>query len=389
MRVSLTDIAHHGAAVGRANGQVVFADYGLPGEEVIVAVEERRPTFLRGRVVDVLRASPRRAFPPCPYFGECGGCQWQHADYSYQLELKQHIISEQMQRVAGLAEIEVPPLVPSPHLWHYHNHARLVADEAGQLGFRRLRAHEVVYIGFCWIMHLPISFALQKLQRLTYRPGQEVVVRAGVCTGDLLVQPRLPLDLPTGQAHLEEELQGRRYRISRDAFFQVNTLQAERLLSLVAEGLQPQPNEHLLDLYGGVGTFGLALAERVRRVTEVEDSPAGVEDARHNARGLDRVRVLLGRVENVVKTLKGRIDCAVVDPPRAGLAPSALRALVGLRPSRIAYVSCDPATLARDLRRLIDAGYQVVRLQPLDMFPQTFHIETVALLHRGQRKALK
>ena len=388
-RLLLTDMTYHGAAVGRLDGQVVFAYYGLPGDEVMVAVEERHRSYLLGKVVEVLLPSPRRAFAPCPYFGECGGCQWQQADYAYQLEMKRDIVRNQLRRLGGLVEVEVLPLVPSPRIWHYHNHARFVADPAGQLGFRRLRGREVIYIGFCWIMHLPISRALEKLQRFSYTPGQTVVVRAGIESGDMLVQPRLsgPGDLPTGQPYLEEQLLGRRYRVSADSFFQVNILQAEQLVRLVADGLEPEPRDHLLDLYGGVGTFGLALADRVERITSVEEFAPAVEDARYNARDLDNVRIRLGRAEEVVKGLKERIDCAVVDPPRCGCAPSVLRALAALGPSRIAYVSCDPATLARDLGLLVGAGYEVASVRPIDMFPQTFHIETVAVLRRQRPRS--
>ena len=382
LRVTLTDIAYQGAAVGRANGQVVFAQYGLPEEEVLVEVEERHPRYLYGRVTSVLRPSPVRAFPPCPYFGECGGCQWQHASYDAQLSFKHHLVSEQISRVANLPELRILPVIPSPHIWHYHNHARFVADRGGKLGFRRLRGREVVPIDFCWIMLLPINRALKSLQRVDFPPGHEVVVRAGLHTGSTLVQPSLPVpDLPTGQRYLEEELLGRRFRISGEAFFQVNTLQAENLVRLVASALEPGPSDRLLDLYAGVGTFGLALADQVRQVVEVEEYGPAAEDARNNARGLDNVEVVESRAEDLAKHVSGPFEIAIVDPPRSGLGASALHALVALKPRRLAYVSCDPSTLARDLRRLADAGYEVLSLQPLDMFPQTFHIETLAALH--------
>jgi 23S rRNA (uracil1939-C5)-methyltransferase len=185
-----------------------------------------------------------------------------------------------------------------------------------------------------------------------------------------------------GRDYIEEEIAGRKYRLSANSFFQVNTEQAERLVRLVNEMLAPEGGETLLDLYCGVGVFGLALAKRVQQVIGIEENLYALEDAEANAQALGNVRLFAGRVEEILPNLHDPVQLVVVDPPRSGIEPTALQALIGLSPRRIAYVSCDPASLARDLKALAAAGYTARRIQPVDMFPQTYHIESITLLEK-------
>jgi 23S rRNA (uracil1939-C5)-methyltransferase len=185
-----------------------------------------------------------------------------------------------------------------------------------------------------------------------------------------------------GRDYIEEEIAGRRYRLSANSFFQVNTEQAGHLVRLVQEALAPEGPEILLDMYCGVGTFGLSLADRVQRVIGIEENAYAIEDAEANAQSLGNVSFYAGRVEDILPNLQSAVELAVVDPPRSGIEAGALQALIGLAPRRIAYVSCDPASLARDLKNLGAAGYAVRSVQPVDMFPQTYHIESVTLLER-------
>jgi 23S rRNA (uracil1939-C5)-methyltransferase len=387
LQVELTDIAFQGAAIGRTNGQVVFAEYGIPGETVTVEVERERRDYLHGRVVAIARPSPARVEPPCPYFGECGGCQWQHIDYQQQVEFKRHIVREQLRRIGKFDTPSVSPTVPSPDSYGYRNQARLSIGREGSLGFvsRPGVGRRFLRIDRCLIMHPAINEVLATLQGRTLVKHQ-VVIRYGIHTGQLLVQPDLSHLVPevsSGQAFYEEELLGHRFRISASSFFQTNTRQAERLVELVRERIQPTGREVLVDAYAGVGTFAVLLARDVRRVIAIEESPAAADDAQYNLRGIDNIEYLRAKVEDVLGDLEAKPDVVILDPPRVGCHPRALHAVLGLRPRRLVYVSCDPSTLARDLRLLCDGGYRLLDVTPLDMFPQTYHIESVATLERS------
>jgi len=384
VEVELDGIGPDGTATGMLGSDVVSAAFGLPGERVELEVWERRDGCVSGRVSRVPRPSPDRIAPPCPYFGICGGCQWQHVTYERQLVYKRDNVRGRLAE-AGFSDVPVAPALPAPATYGYRNHARFsIGRKYGELGYATRHFHRFFRVDACPIMHPRIDEVLAATQRRA--AGHQLAVRVGVHTGDLLVNPpQEGEDLPyeSGQKWLEEELLGRRYRVSAAAFFQVNTLQAERLIATAGDLLDLRASDVLLDLYCGVGAFGLALVSRVRRVIGVEESAAALKDARHNAAGLTNVEFLVGRAEDVLAGLDEPVDAAIVDPPRIGCRPGALDALLRLRPRRLVYVSCDPASLARDLRILVDGGFALQKVQPVDMFPQTAHVEAVALLTWG------
>ena len=412
VRLELTDVAHGGEAIGRLDGRVVFVPRGLPGEAVVVELVEDKRDYARGEIVEILRASPERVAPPCPYFlAGCGGCQWQHAAYPAQLRVKEGIVAEQLRRIGGFEDARryVLPALGMVDPWHYRNHARFtVGRRDGELCFTRQGTRRPMRIDHCWIMQPPINERLAQLQgRFVGFRAHQLSIRVGANTGAELISPRLPpgTEIDSGQTELHEELLGRRFRIAAPAFFQVNTRRERRvgadprvrpqftqlvpddglsiaeLLILVAlERLDPRPDELVVDAYSGVGTFAALMAPFVREVIGIEESSAAVKDAKDNAHDLPNVHFVQGKTEDVLPKLP-RPDRVLLDPARVGCDPAVLEALLQARPARIVYVSCDPATLARDLAILRDGGYTLHSVQPLDMFPQTSHIECVAALH--------
>jgi 23S rRNA (uracil1939-C5)-methyltransferase len=384
----LEDMAYQGAAIGREDGRIVFAEYGIPGEDVLVAIEKDRKDHSLGRVIEVRTASPERVDPPCPYFGICGGCQWQHIRYEYQLVLKQAVVRQQLRRIGKFDDPPVLPTVPSPQPYGYRNHARFSVDGKGNLGYisRPGHGYRFLRIDRCLIMHPAINEVLRRLQERAHVKHQ-LMVRYGVNTGELLVHPDVSAidpTIPSGQPAYHESLLGHRFRISASSFFQTNTAVAERLIQLVLERIAPTGNEVVVDAYAGVGTFAAFLAPRVARVIGIEESPSAVSDAQVNLDPFDNVEYVQAKVEHVLGKLAVRPDVVILDPPRVGCAPEALTGVLMLRPARLIYVSCDPATLARDLRKLVDGGYRLLDVTPLDMFPQTYHIESVATLELAE-----
>lgn len=453
----LDSLSHQGAAIGRRDGQVVFAAFGIPGEDVDVLIERVHKDYLEGHVTGVHTPSELRVVPRCEYFGLCGGCQLQHIAYEGQLELKRRIVAEQLRRIGKLTDIDVRPTLPSPEPWHYRNHARFSVDREGYLGFTLRGRKRVVRTMTCYIVHPWIRDTMQKLQGRV--PGlRQVAMRVGRHTGDTLIQPplgeggrtkgvvvdalssadpllevtigpdieggegasstpgrdfddpppeserahagkepenepggsALPLPFgaeplpPSGQRGLTEALLGVPFQVSAASFFQVNTLQAENLIRLVRDGLALTADDILLDAYAGVGTFARTLAPLVRRVIAIEVSASSVRDGRLNTADMPNIEWIEDEVERALPNLLGRPTAVVLDPSRQGCGVPALDTLIEARVPRLAYVSCEPATLARDLRHLVDGGYRIDLVQPVDMFPQTYHIECVAILRRDE-----
>jgi len=404
----LTDMAHGGDALGRHEGKVIFVPYAIPGEEALVEIVEDKGRYARARLVEILSPSPHRVDPPCPHFGpgRCGGCQWQHIAYPAQLELKAAVVGDQLARLGRLPDVplKMKPTIPSASPWHYRNHVQFSVGDDGRLGFVATAGRRVETIEVCYLLH-PILDELFAALDLELPGLARLSLRAGVNTGDQMMifethddlPPALESDLPVscvlllsdgtpvnliGNNHITEVVAERRFHISAPSFFQVNTAVAEELVRVVGEYLAPAGDETLLDAYCGVGTFALSLADQVGQVIGIEEAAGAVADARLNVAELTNVEFIEGSVEALLPQLDRPIDLAVLDPPRQGCKPEALRALIELAPRRIVYVSCDPATLARDARKLAGGGYRLVEVQPVDMFPQTYHIESVAMFEK-------
>lgn len=384
LTLELTDIAFHGASIGRHDGQVVFADYGIPGETSAVLIEKVKRSMLLARVVEPVEPSADRVEPPCPYFGVCGGCQWQHIAYERQLELKTHVVAEQLRRIGKFDDAPMSPMIGCPNPYGYRNNARFTTSPDGELGYisRPGSGRRFMRIDRCLIMDDAINDALAQMQGRA-QVKHQVVVRHGEHTGDLLIQQdlsELVPELPSGGDYYEEVLLGTRFRVSASSFFQTNTIQAETLARLAIERMALAGGETVVDAYAGVGTFAALVAPLAQRVIAIEESPSALEDARVNLAPFPNVEYHSGKVEKILPELEVEPDVILLDPSRTGMAQRAIDGVLKHRARRVVYVSCDPATLARDLRILVDGGYRLLDVTPVDMFPQTYHIEAVATL---------
>ncbi len=383
---------------------------GLPGERVTIAVEAppSRPAKRRTRrwkprpprvwITEIHQPSPLRVQAPCPVFGTCGGCQLQHLRYEDQLQWKREIVGRLLHEIGGFSDPPLLDTVPCDVPWHYRNQMRFSVNREGQPGLTARGTHRVLPLDHCPIAHEQINQALSIFrQHPNARP--QILVRCSAVSNQILVQPapapavaqqlaEAGLDLQTET--MEEVLASETFRIRPSSFFQTNTAQAEKMAQMVIQGLfqttapprERPDNLTIIDAYCGVGTFALLLAPYAHKVIAIEESPSAIKDAQWNLRTVPNVEILKGKVEDLLPTLTTPIDGLVIDPPRAGCQQTVLDALVQHPVSRIVYVSCDPSTLARDLNILchIHSIYRLQSIQPLDMFPQTAHIECVAVL---------
>lgn len=399
IELELTEIVYGGNAFGRHAGKAVFVPYGLPGERVEARLTDDRKRYAVAELVRVLTPAPARVTPRCPLFGpgQCGGCQWQHMDYPAQLAAKEKIVRDQLARFAGLPDATVYPTIASPDPWAYRTHATMHATDEGRLGYVATDNRRLVPITHCNILRpelldllrsvSPEDIAGARRVRLQVGSASDDRLRIATDTGDPLDEPTSPpasdaneRDIIPQEANVHYTLFGRSFQVTGGSFFQVNLPQAAALVELVLRRLALTGSERVLDLYAGVGLFTAFLAAESRQVTAIENSPLAARDAQVNLAPFGNVLYIGDTVENALPTVSGRFDAAVVDPPRSGIGPKALAALLDQRPGRIVYVSCDPSSLARDVKALREAGYHFIDAQPVDMFPQTYHVETVALL---------
>ena len=429
LTLEVDSLAYGGKGVARRDGYVVFVAGALPGDRVRAEVTKAKRGYAEASAREIVRQSPDRVPPRCDHGGEpCPGAPWQGLAYEEQLRHKRSQVEDALRRLGGLEGFELEPIGPAVQRWRYRNKLEYSFGERdGELvlGFHaRGRWDLVVDAEDCQLASERNNAKRNELrawarsERLTAydrrsREGvlRNLVIREGRRTGQLQSRlvtspaeiPRPPVDLhtvaegpgdaadgPTGALraeYLEEELCGLRFRISHRAFFQTNTEMAERLYGIAAEMAGLTGTERVFDLFCGIGTLGLTLAGRACEVWGVEIVPEAIVDAEENARlnGIENARFRVGDARKEVRPLlaeAGRPDVVVVDPPRAGLSKKVLRRVIECEADRILYVSCNPTTLAPNAAQLEEAGYRLRRVKPVDMFPQTPHIECVALLER-------
>lgn len=423
MKLRIEKPIYGGAGLARHEGKAIFVPFTLPGELVEARVTEDHGSYADADLEAVLESSPDRTQPPCPYFGECGGCHYQHATYLEQVEIKAQILRETLER-ARLSEIpEIVPLNGEP--LGYRNRIRLHIDRASsKLSYKKRASHQNLPVNVCPIAAPVLQTALQNLQAVSQslrlcqnfleielftNSAQDQILLTLWSSGSTQsasqklstlwpeLQSRIPnligaavlsseggkqqsrLIAQTGERSLNYSVATREYRVSIGSFFQVNRFLLEPLLGLVANG----SGRVAWDLYAGVGLFSAALAANFERVVAVESAPNSVQDLRHNLQGKQHRVVASNTLDFLRRARRGKEelpDLVVVDPPRAGLGKEVTTLLGTLRPAHITYVSCDPATLSRDLKSLLDSGYHLNSLRMVDLFPQTFHLESVATL---------
>ena len=391
--LTIEKLIYGGEGLGRADGRVIFTPYVLPGERVLVEPASVKGGLIRAVLQEVLAPAEGRVEPQCPYFGRCGGCHYQHANYKVQLDAKRAILRETLLRVGKLeAPEEIAVIAGEP--WGYRNRAQFHMAGSG-LGFLEAHSHRLCPITHCPISSPRLNETLAALIEMMHDPRWPHFVRSiEVFTNETETQLNV-LESERAVARrffdwcaetipgfvsglLDYPAAGFAYRVGGGSFFQVNRFLIDDLIRTAVGELS---GESALDLYAGVGLFSLPLTRQFSQVTSVESGNSAVRDLRFNAeRAGVRLEIAQSVTQDFLKKLTVAPDFVLADPPRTGLGKAVVGRIAELKPPRITIVACDPATLARDLPGLMAAGYQIERLTMIDLFPQTFHIETIAEL---------
>lgn len=381
--LDITSMAHGGEAVARHGGRVVFVRDAMPGETVVVQVTAApgHGRFIRARAVETVVPSPERVTPPCTYAGRCGGCDWQFISLRMQRQLKATVVAEQLARIGGepadrWANLVVEAVPGDAEGLHWRTRMRYAVDSAGQAGLRAHHAHEVVPLRECLIA-APAIGGPGVLNRSWLGAHEVLAVHSD---GDVVVLT----DPAPGQARVTQHAAGRSWTFDATAFWQVHPGAADALVDAVRDFLKPRAGDHLLDLYAGVGLFAGSYADDLGpggRVDAVESDETAVKGARRSLHDVPTVRIHHDRVDRWLQRGPLRhCDLVVLDPPRTGAGKEVVEQTAALGPRAIAYVSCDPASLARDIATARKIGWDMTALRAFDVFPMTHHVECVALL---------
>jgi 23S rRNA (uracil1939-C5)-methyltransferase len=441
IEITITDLNHEGSGVGRYDGRVVFVPDTVVGDRLRVRLVRVKPTYANGKLYELLDASPHRVRPGCIVADKCGGCQWQHINYDFQLEAKRNLIIQDLKRIGGFEQPRVDPVLAIASPLDYRNKVTypVVRSTTGQVqaGYYQKGSHSLINLNQCPIQDERLNPLLAELKQDVQKRGWSIYdetlhrgkvrhlgLRVGRRTGEVLLTlvvkegnlvgleeqaqdwlSRYPnlvgvmLNINpdrtnaifgqetrcvAGRSYLRELFAGLEFQIQPNTFFQVNTEQAEAMLQVIVDELHLQGTEELVDTYCGVGTLTLPLAQQVRKAIGIEIQPEAVEQAQENAalNGITNVEFHAGSVEELLPLLAAP-DIVLLDPPRKGCDPTVIETLLQMGSDRLVYVSCNPSTLARDLKLLCQAGaYRLTRVQPADFFPQTAHVECVAFLQR-------
>ncbi|TCP24124.1 23S rRNA m(5)U-1939 methyltransferase [Scopulibacillus darangshiensis] len=439
VEVTFNDLTHDGSGVAKVGGYALFVPDALPGETASVKVLKTKKGYGYGRLLEIKEKSPKRVDPPCDIYDQCGGCQLQHFSYEGQLDYKRGYVRDVLERIGGLSGIKVHPTLGMDEPWSYRNKVQVpVAEKNGELiaGFYRKRSHSIVDMDHCLITDKVIDEIVQTVKKVAKACGiapyneethrgvlRHIVARIGRNTGEVMVVlVTKGQDLPFRKRFIKEitenypavksivqninnkrantifgaetrTIWGRdviydnigdiRFAISARSFFQVNPKQTQVMYDRALEYAGLTGQETVIDAYCGIGTISLFLAQKAGHVYGVEIVPEAIEDAKANAElnNLDNATFEAGKAEDIIPAWYDagvKADVIVVDPPRKGCDEALLQTMIDMKPKRIVYVSCNPATLARDLKVLEAGGFKTIEVQPVDMFPQTMHVESVA-----------
>ncbi len=414
MRCYIDGITHIGEGVARIEGKATFIPFAIPGETVEVEITEEKKKFRRARLTEIKDGSEDRITPLCPHYYECGGCAYQHVSYPKQLELKHRVVQESINRIAKI-DLEVNPVLGMDEPWRYRNKVEWHVDRInGQLkmGYYKNDSHRIIDISTCKLISEEMEslslYIKARLEEFKLPDHCEIVIRQSSLNRKLMIVFRGEgmdklnisslLDYPElnsiysidnefytllhGEAYLQEEINGVLYEISALSFFQVNSTQTSKLYELVTEYARAKRSNRVLDAYCGIGSISLLLAKTARKVLGVESYAPAIKDATNNKykNKIFNCDFLTGPCEIIIPQLIDEFDLVVLDPPRAGCTEDLIQAIAEISPKRIVYVSCNPATLARDLALFAKEGFETREIQPVDMFPQTSHVETIVLI---------
>ena len=379
IRVEIERILPGGVGLAHAGGKTVLVSLAAPGDELRVQVEREQGNVLFASVVEVLAPSPVRIEPPCPYFGRCGGCDFQQLTYEAQLAAKADIIADCLQRITRMDHVPHITVHPSPNNWRYRVRATWQIDQdKREIGYYERGSRRVCDVAECAVLLPELQETLARVRSTDWLEFPPELKHLDVVTGE----DDVSLAPPFGEFETNElslRVGNEVYQYNAQAFFQINPALLPQLMEFA---LSDAGGETALDLYCGVGLFTLPLARRFARVVGVEGNSVATRFARRNLQqaGLTNARVVTASVAEWMRSKSGEVDFVLLDPPRAGAESAVIKGMLELHPQRISYVSCDPATLARDLKKLIAGGYAIESVAGFDLFPQTHHVETVVLL---------
>jgi 23S rRNA (uracil1939-C5)-methyltransferase len=453
LELSVERTAFGGKGLAHVDDYVIFIKNAVPGDIVKTRIIKRKPNYAEAQILEIIKASPMRKDAPCPYFGWCGGCNWQNLDYQDQLQIKKDHVMESLMHMSDLKDVQVHNTLPSPRIWGYRNKMEfsfsdrrwLLPVELDQKEITRSYAlglhipgtfDKILDIDYCYLQSETANTVLQIIDRYIIENGLKpygikshegflrfLVIRESAFNEDILVnlvtgfKDKIQLEplaqilhdkvshvsgvvntinrskaqvatgdeeiTLSGRNYIIEKLGPFEYKISANSFFQTNTLQAERLYQSVLDAAGLSGDEIVWDLYSGTGTISMLLATKAKYVIGFEIGKSAVDDAVSNTRdhGLENTRFLHGDIANTIQQESSTPDVIIIDPPRVGMHPKVCAAVADSAAQRLVYVSCNPTTLARDIKILL-AQYTVIHVQPVDMFPHSYHIETVTLLEK-------
>ena len=399
--VKITDIDFQGRGIARVDNVVTFVDNALKGEIAEIEITKKSKKFYEAKAINITKKSPDRAEPYCPYYQICGGCDLMHLKYKSQLKFKENKVKTTLKKFANISP-KMESIIPSNDIFNYRN--KITFHVNNDIGFFEKKSNEIVKVDLCLICDETINKLIKKLKKLELKYINNIIVRVSKMTLEKMIIIEATKNIDTkvldksgsvylkvkdkyihksGDKNIAEKMNEFIFYISPSSFFQVNTMQAIKLYDKVKEYANLTGNENVLDLYCGTGTIGIYLAKYAKEVYGIEINEDGIKDANYNKKvnNIKNIEFYALNANQFLTKIKENIDVLIVDPPRGGLDKKTINSILKLSPKRIIYVSCDVATLARDLN-ILKENYDVLKVTPVDMFPNTCHVESVCALER-------